>query len=984
MYAESTDRDFEIRHEITAILRAAKCNAGQSYRMALIQVVLAAPAVCRRILARRKPYNNATGAKTMSRSERRNLEPNDLIFAPPNRSDAETIPFTEETFEGSIPARFEEIGQRLPDQIAVKVEQAAVTYAELNSTANRLARMIIAQRGTEPEAVGILVGRGFAPAVAMLAVLKTGKYFVPLDPSFPKPRLSATIEHSEAKLLITDRHNVGLAQAAAPNVGIIEYESVDPLSPDGNLRLPIHPRSLAAIVYTSGSTGEAKGVVLDHRMYLHNAMRLGVLANVDIHDRVTLLTAGNANAVTTIVCTLLSGAMLFPFDVAKEGIARMAEWLSHEKISVAFIPSPLFRRFCASLRSDERFPDLRVLRLTSESVYKTDVDLYKRHFSDHCVFVNGLNATEMGPVTACSIDRGTVLEDNDVPVGYPLPGMQTLVLDDTGCKLGFNEVGEIAIKSRYLSRGYWRRPDLTDAKFTVDAKGAEEVVYRTGDLGLLLSDGRLVHKGRKDFRVKIRGHGVDIVEVQKQLLSHPDVAEAIVVPHKNKVGELELISYFTSPVQPPPSVSTLRRFLKQRLAVHMIPSHYVSLSTLPLTPNGKINRSALPSPDHKMSIADATHVQPQSAIEAKLQNIWMKVLKVRPIGTTDDFFDLGGDSLAAVELVAAIETEFNINLVPGILVEAHSIQKLAVRIASERDKRRGAHPDLVELQPGDTRSPIFFVPGGVGGDAEFFVYTRLARHVGGEYPFYGFKARSSDGTTSSQASVREMAADYIAAMQSVQPQGPYYVIGECSGGIVAFEMAQQLRARGVEPALLLLMDTIRPDRSLEIRRRFNIFLMPILNSRHVTGMRFLWNQLRQRTMREKVTYLLEKKDRIVDETLRRDRTPFSEPVDRRIEYVQRSYTRAIYAYRPKVYPGTVTLLVHDEFRHDDDRATLGWKNFVTGGIDLHVLPGSHLTYIREHVHITGARIRECLERAKAGVAAPAMQPGLRVRGAARR
>jgi amino acid adenylation domain-containing protein len=906
-----------------------------------------------------------------------------MIFDPPHRSDAETIPFTKETFEGAIPARFEEIVKRLPEHAAIKTERAALTYSQLNSIANRLAHTIVAQRGTDPEAVGILVGRGSAPAAAMLAALKAGKYFVPLDPSFPKSRLSTTIEHAGATLLITDHQNAKLANDVANGVRLIEYDSVDPHTPDSDLCLPIRPQALAAIVYTSGSTGEAKGVMLDHRVLLHNGLRQGVVVNIDIHDRVTLLTAGTANAISTTVFTLLSGATLFPFEVAREGISRMADWLMRERISVAMIPSPLFRRFCAHVGNAQRFPDVRVLRLCSESVYTTDVELYKRHFSADCTFVNALSATEMGPVTACSIDHQTVLEDNDVPVGYALPGMQTLILDESGCPLGSNEVGEIAFRSRYLSRGYWQRPDLTNEKFTPDAEDREATVYRTGDLGLLLPDGRLVHKGRKDFRVKIRGHGVDIVEVQKQLLSHPDVTEAIVVAHKNELGELELIAYFTSPVQPSPSAAALRRFLKQRLAAHMIPSRYVTLNALPLTPNGKINRSALPPAEAAIATADSPRVKPQNATEATLQGIWARVLKVYPIGTTDDFFDLGGDSLAAVEIVAAIETEFNVSLIPGTLVDAPTIQRLAARIATERDKRRGAHPYLVELQKGVDRIPIFFVPGGIGGDAELFVYTRLARHVGSEYPFYAFKARSSEGTAASQSTVAEMAADYIAAMRAVQPHGPYYIIGECSGGIVAFEIAQRLHASGVELGLLLLMDTPRPDRSLEIRRRLKRPLAPILNSRYVTGLQFLWNQLRQRTMRDKVRYLLQKRHKIVDATLGQEPTPFSEPVDRRIEYIQRSYSRAIYAYRPTVYPGAMTLLVHDELGREDHEATLGWNGFVAGGLELHVLPGSHLTYIRDHVRVAGARIRECIEQASEAVAVEYEQPDLHLRSVQR-
>jgi non-ribosomal peptide synthetase component F len=202
-----------------------------------------------------------------------------MMFTPPGRPIGESVPFTKETFEGSIPDRFEEIVRRFPERIAIKLQLTSVSYAQLNATANRLARTILAQRGAEPEAVSVLVGRGSAPAIAMLAVLKAGKYFVPLDPSFPKSRISATVEHSQAKLLVADRQNMALAREISQNLcGILEYESVDPLTPDEDLRLHISPSSLAGIVYTSGSTGEPKGVVLDHRALLHNGMRQGLVA----------------------------------------------------------------------------------------------------------------------------------------------------------------------------------------------------------------------------------------------------------------------------------------------------------------------------------------------------------------------------------------------------------------------------------------------------------------------------------------------------------------------------------------------------------------------------------------------------------------------------------------------------------------------------------------------------------------------------------
>jgi len=436
------------------------------------------------------------------------------------------------------------------------------------------------------------------------------------------------------------------------------------------------------------------------------------------------------------------------------------------------------------------------------------------------------------------------------------------------------------------------------------------------------------------------------------------------------MGEWELVAYFTSGVDPAPTVSAFRRFLKQKLPAHMIPSLYVPLGAMPLTPNGKINRAALPVPDRSASESESLHPLPQNPIEAKLLEIWMRVLRVRPIGTSDDFFDLGGDSLAAVELIAAVEKEFGINLAPGTLVEAFSVGRLARHIAAEQDRTQVRRGNLLQLQRGTARTPIFFVPGGVGGVAEFFVYTRLARHVGTKFPFYGLKARSADGTESAQSTVEQMASDYIGAMQSVQPRGPYYIIGECAGGIVAYEIAQQLHERGQHIALLILMDTARPDWSLEARRKVRRIIEPLLRSHRFNGLTFLWDQLRRRTGLDKARYLVSKSGIIARETFRRERTTSSQPVDRAIEYVQRSYSRAIYAYRPKPYPGTMTLLVHDEFRKDDERVMLGWIDFVAD-IELHVLPGSHLTYIRDHVDAVAARIRECVERADAADMSPA-------------
>jgi amino acid adenylation domain-containing protein len=872
---------------------------------------------------------------------------------------SDSIPITRPELEQSVPDRFEKIVCRVPDRMAVKMGEDVVSYAQLNATANRLGRAVLALRGNKTESVGVLVDRGVALPAAMLGVLKAGKSFVQLDPSFPTARIAATLADFQAELVVTDRQNRGLAEALRGDSRVIlEFESMDSTNVD-DLRLPISPSSLACIVYTSGSTGEPKGVVRNHQDLLHSAMLQTIVTPLSVRDRVTLLTSATGSAISTTFFTLLSGAALFPFDVRKDGLARLAQWLANEGISVGLIASPLFRRLCESLRGEERFPHLRLLRLTSENVYKTDVDLFKKHFSANCTLLTGLMSTEAGPVTANKITGDTTIGGSDVPVGSPLPDKEIVLLDDAGNKVGFNEVGEIAVRSRYLCRGYWRKPELTRSKFRPDPEYGEETLYLTGDLGMVLPDGRLVHKGRKDFRVKIRGNGVDIAEVQTALIAHPAVSDAVVIPSKNELGESRLVAFFTSRVRPAPNVSELRKFLKQTLAAYMIPSQFVTLDTLPLTPDGKIDRSALRIPDFSRLELGNVYASARTTIEKKLVQIWSKVLAVDPIGIHDDFFDLGGDSLAAASLIAELKGEFDVDLPIGALVYFPTIERLGRHIETERLSREStAAYSLVQLQSGNPGKPVvFFIPGGIGGDSEFFVYARLSRHIGSEYSVFGLKSRSAEGTQSSQTSVQEMAQDYIRAIRSFQPGGPYYVIGECSGGIVAYEIAQQMQTEGEKIALLMLMDAPRPDFSLEVRRRLKGLFHPILTNQYVIALIFVWGQLRKRTLREKIRYLINKSGKFVEGAM-------AVRHNRAIEHVQDSYSRAIYAYRPKPYTGKITLLVHEEFDGNNKEPTLGWKGLVSGGIERHALAGNHETYIREHVQAAAREIRECIERAE--------------------
>jgi len=586
--------------------------------------------------------------------------------------------FTNDEVEHSIPGRLETIVRNSPDRLAAKMGSHVVTYAELNAMANRVARSVLSQPGDNDEPVALLLDKGIGQIAAMLGTLKAGRCFVLLDPSFPTAKLTATLEDSQAGLVLTDGENASRAKDSAfRGSHLIELDSVDCDPSSGNLGLTISSNALAYITYTSGSTGRPKGVVQTHRNVLHNVMRRTRATPLCVHDRLPLLTYGTSNAVSTTMFALLNGAILLPFDLRNEGVARLADWLRRERITVLWISSPVFRNLCELLTDKDTFPDVRLLRLMSDAVYKTDVDLYKTHFPLGCVFVNGLHSSETGALRSYLMTHDTEISGHEVPLGYPVEDQDILLLDDEGQNVGFNEVGEIVVRSKYLSPGYWKRPDLTDAKYRRDPDDNEKRLYHSGDLGLMLPDGCLIHKGRKDFRVKIRGYGVEIAEVEKALLSHPGINQLVVVARPNDAGEASLIAYFTSSAGATPAVGGLRNYLREKLPDYMIPSRLIRLDALPLTSGGKVDRGALPDPGGSRPALDTPFVEPTSSVEEQLTQIWAEVLALDRVGIHDNFFELGGHSLAAAGVVARVIKTFHVELPMKALFESPTVAAMA-------------------------------------------------------------------------------------------------------------------------------------------------------------------------------------------------------------------------------------------------------------------------------------------------------------------
>lgn len=589
------------------------------------------------------------------------------------------VEFKEEEIEQSIPARFEQQVAKYPGRIAVKTRNYAFTYDELNRAANRVARAILAERGEGEEPIALLFEHDVPMIAAILGVWKAGKFYVSLDPSLPHARISYVLDDSQTNLILTDNKNFSLAKELAQNrLLLLNIERLEAALSDGNLGLSVSPNCLAYLLYTSGSTGQPKGVVNNHRNVLHNILIRTNTIHICAQDRLTLFSFSTGQAVKNILGALLNGAALYPFDVKKGGLVYLTEWLIGEEVTIYLSSSSLYRRFVETLTGREKFPNLRLIRLGSESLTRRDIELYKRHFSPSCILVNGLSTTESGTVRKYFIDKQIDIVGDKVPVGYPVDDKEVLLLDDTEREVGLNEVGEIAVKGRYLCPSYWRRPDLTQAKFLPDPNGGDRRIYLTGDLGRMMSDGCLEHLGRKDFRAKIRGYGVEVTEIETALMTMENIKEAVVVAREEQGEERRLVAYIVPTIKTSsPTITLLRSALREKLPDYMIPSAFVILDAMPMTPNGKVDRRALPAPDQSRPELESPFVTPRSPVEEALARIWAEVLKLEQVGVHDNFLDLGGDSLLATKLISRLREELQMDLPFRVLFESPTIAQLA-------------------------------------------------------------------------------------------------------------------------------------------------------------------------------------------------------------------------------------------------------------------------------------------------------------------
>ncbi|MGH7835364.1 MAG: non-ribosomal peptide synthetase [Candidatus Binatia bacterium] len=612
--------------------------------------------------------------------------------------------FSEKEVEQSIPDCFEKIVRKQPGHLAVAFKDLLLTYDDLNKAANRVAHAIASRRGARHEAAVLLLDQDVQYLIALLGLLKAGKFCVHVDPSHPAERQRAILSDAQAQLILTNNEHASLGDTIAPpGSALLNVEALSSDLPDENLDLSLSPESIANIFYTSGSTGSPKGVIQTHRYVLHKVF----LDKLFISHEDRLAQVGRVSG--EVFNVLLNGAAFFWWNVKEEGFFRLADWLTECRITVYRSVPTVFRHFCTQLAENTPLATVRKIILGGEPVYKRDAELFKSHFSSGCVLVNKYGGAEAGPISWYVVDKETEVTGNIVPAGYSFPGKEIILSRDTASGTEADHVGEIMVKSRYLSPGYLGRPDLTEAAFFDDLDQEDKRVYRTGDLGSVLPDGCLIYRGRKDSRVKVRGNSVETAEVEAAVFEHKAVKEAVVTAIANESGDTRLIAYIAPAQNPPPSAAEVRDFLKQKLPDYMVPSAFVILDRLPTLPGGKIDRKALPIPDLSRRRLDNAYVSPRTPVEADLAKIWSEVLGIDRIGMHDSFLDLGGHSLAATRVVSRVIERFQLELPVKTLFDSPTVSHMAAVITHNQTKK--AQPEnlarmlreLEELSDEDAR-----------------------------------------------------------------------------------------------------------------------------------------------------------------------------------------------------------------------------------------------------------------------------------------
>jgi amino acid adenylation domain-containing protein len=840
---------------------------------------------------------------------------------------------------------FEKQSRERPEANAILYADETVSYAQLNRRANQLARALIS-RGAAPNVpVAILLPRGPDLIVALLATLKAGAAYLPLDSTHPAARNARLVADARAIIVVTQTSMTDAASLGVPIVAIDGDLPVD----DTDVPNRTKPDDLAAVMYTSGSTGAPKGVMVAHRGIVRLLINSGYCQLGPDHTLAFLAPIAFDAATFEIWGALLHGGRLAIYPDEMPDVADLGKHLKKHSVDTLWLTAGLFNAIID--RDASILRGVKQLLTGGEAMSLAHARRALVILPDTTI-INGYGPTE-ATTFAATYHLPRQLPDgcDSVPIGRPIGNTTLAVLDSRSQPAPVGVPGELFIGGPGVALGYLHRPELTAERFV--ASPVPELVgtlYRTGDRVRWRDDGLLEYLGRLDQQVKIRGHRVEPGETEFVLAAHPVVAQCAILV-RGHGSDAQLIAYVVARPGNHRDPTPLREHLAKQLPPYMVPTAFVFLDSLPLNANGKLDRSALPAPNDTDHMArPRERVAPRTDAEHDLLAVWADVLGQPDLSITDDFFDLGGHSLKAIELISAVRDRLGHAVPLGTLYGAPTVERLAAVIQNRLEA--GSERSLVPLRESGHRPPLFMIAG-VGGHV--FAFHKFARLLGSDQPCYGVKSIGVDGTRPPPERIEDVAAEYVREIIAVRPDGPCVLSGYSIGAVIAFEVALQLRALGRAVPLLVAFDASAPG-----------YLHPPVLTRaklHFQNL-FLrgggWAYVRQRlvNLREKWNWTTGRGHRNAPTVP--GLTMFAQDS---ITQVWVALHKAYKQYKPSRKFDGATVVVRaevvedwDKFVSDDPK--LGWGHWTTGPVHAHSLPIRHLDMFHEPTIFDVARIVE--------------------------
>lgn len=915
---------------------------------------------------------------------------------------------TAEACDFIVPDAVRRQAQRTPDTIALRYGDEAVTYRTLDAASNRLGNYLRRSEVRPEVRVAILLPRSIDMMISILGVWKAGGAFVPLDPAFPPDRLRFIIENAGASLLITNAEGAGRltdipCRALRLDDERAEIESQRDTPPNAGT----DPANLAYLIYTSGSTGTPKGIAIEHRSLANYVRSVTAALDLPRSANYALISTVAADLGNTMIYPSLcnGGTLHLVNDNCSTDPEAWAEYADTHGIDCLKIVPSHFQLLLEASRSQRVCPRQRLV-LGGEAC---DWNLVERvgSLAPDCLVFNHYGPTEttVGVLTEPLAPAATSRGSGAPSLGRPVAGSRVFILDPQGELVPMCCPGELHIGGQSLARGYVDQPAITAARFIPDTFGDQpgERLYRTGDRVSHLYDGRIEFHGRTDNQVKIHGYRVELEEIEALLRRHSDVSAAKVIIDSHSRQD-EFATWLKGVVRQPAGIATEHRptqrlsayltplkdrtieitgvksMLARELPDYCIPSEFFILDRLPLNQNGKVDLNALRELKQEAE-QPRNLVNPKTAVQSQLLEIWCEILERRDIGTTDNFFEVGGDSFLAIRMMARIQKSFGQRLPLAILISTATVEQIA-ELLSSGQKCEPQH--LVAIRSEGDLPPLYCVHPGHGS---VLCYQALSRRLGPAQPVFGLQALDflyfHEGAAP-VASIGEIAARHVSAIAQAQPPGESFSLAGWSfGGMVAFEMARQLEQQGNRPAHLFLFDCRLPITAAAISsvdpKLMKTGILFDYGGREISR-HFSLEELVHLTVEEQLQLVAQRTGLNVS-----DLVPEGIERDRLDSYLAMRSARidALRLYRFQPYGGKITLFraedsgsstkileLQQAFEEAAQTADYGWTNLGLGGLDVITVPGTHDSLLSEpHVELLARELTHCLAHRPAARAA---------------